>query len=56
MRQLQDTKFEYPFREKETPTQYGYKLLGEDRFVNEHTYSIMSMQGRMDSFDQSMRK
>ncbi len=27
------------------------KLLGEDRFVNEHTYSIMSKQGRMGSFD-----
>lgn len=51
MRQLQDTNFEYPFREKQTPTQYGYKLIGEERFVNEHTYSIMHMQGRMPSFN-----
>ncbi|RMD41472.1 hypothetical protein DV735_g3636, partial [Chaetothyriales sp. CBS 134920] len=54
MRQLQATKFEYPFREKETPMQYGYKLVGEDRFATEHTYSIMAMQGRMPSFNRFM--
>ncbi|KIW62135.1 hypothetical protein, variant 1 [Exophiala xenobiotica] len=51
MRKLQDTKFEYPFQENKTPTQYGYKLIGEDRFATEHTYSIMQSQGRMPSFN-----
>lgn len=54
MRQLQDTNFEYPFRDKRTPTQYGYKLIGQDRFVDGHTYAIMHMQGRMPSFNMFM--
>ncbi|OAP64284.1 hypothetical protein AYL99_00256 [Fonsecaea erecta] len=54
MKQLRDTRFEYPFQENKTPTQYGYKLIGEERFVNEHTYSIMHMQGRMPSFSSFM--
>lgn len=54
MRKLVDSKFEYPFRELDTPTQYGYKLLGETEFAKEHTYSIMARQGRMDSFNQFM--
>ncbi|KAJ9616645.1 hypothetical protein H2200_000364 [Cladophialophora chaetospira] len=54
MRQLRDTNFEYPFQENKTPTQYGYKLIGEEKFVNEHTYSIMHMQGRMPSFSRFM--
>jgi hypothetical protein len=54
MKQLRDTKFEYPFQENKTPTQYGYKLVGEERFANEHTYSIMQMQGRMPSFSRFM--
>ncbi|RMZ86175.1 hypothetical protein DV737_g232, partial [Chaetothyriales sp. CBS 132003] len=48
---LHETKFEYPFQENQTPTQYGYKLIGEERFAKEHTYSIMQMQGRMPSFN-----
>ena len=51
MRQLRDTNFEYPFRENKTPTQYGYKLIGEEGFSNAHTYSIMHTQGRMPSFN-----
>ena len=54
MKQLRDTNFEYPFRENNTPTQYGYKLIGEGRFAKEHTYSIMYMQGRMPSFNMFM--
>ncbi|EED15930.1 O-methyltransferase, putative [Talaromyces stipitatus ATCC 10500] len=54
MRKLIDTKFEYPFKALETPTQYGYKLLGQDDLAKEHTYSIMARQGRMDSFNQFM--
>ena len=45
------TNFEYPFREGDTPTQYGYKLLGEDQYAKEHTYEIMAQQGRMESFN-----
>lgn len=54
MRQLKDTNFRYPFEENHTPTQFGYKLIGEERFVNQHTYSIMQMQGRMPSFNMFM--
>ncbi|QKX53927.1 uncharacterized protein TRUGW13939_01007 [Talaromyces rugulosus] len=54
MRKLVDSNFEYPFRELDTPTQYGYKLLGEIDLAKEHTYSIMARQGRMDSFNQFM--
>jgi hypothetical protein len=28
-RKLVDTEFEYPFEENETPTQYGYHLVGQ---------------------------
>ncbi|KEF59875.1 uncharacterized protein A1O9_04723 [Exophiala aquamarina CBS 119918] len=51
MRKLRDTNFDYPFQENKTPTQYAYKLLGEDDYANEHTYSIMQDQGRMPSFN-----
>ncbi len=54
MKQLRDTKFEYPFQENKTPTQYGYRLIGEEAFMNEHTYSIMHAQGRMRSFSRFM--
>lgn len=54
MRKLIDSNFEYPFKALETPTQYGYKLLGEHELAKEHTYSIMARQGRMDSFNQFM--
>lgn len=54
MRQLKDSNFSYPFDENHTPTQYGYKLIGEERFANEHAYSIMQMQGRMPSFNAFM--
>ena len=54
MRKLIDSNFEYPFQENATPTQYGYKLLGEERYANEHTYGIMAHQGRMDSFNTFM--
>jgi hypothetical protein len=54
MKQLRDTNFSYPFQENKTPTQYGYKLIGEERFVNEHTYSIMHHQGRLPSFSRFM--
>ena len=46
-----DSNFAYEFRENDMPTQYGYKLLGEDRYANEHTYGIMALQGRMNSFN-----
>ncbi|EXJ61902.1 hypothetical protein A1O7_02333 [Cladophialophora yegresii CBS 114405] len=54
MKQLRDTNFKYPFQENKTPTQYGYKLIGEERFANQHTYSIMHSQGRMPSFSRFM--
>jgi hypothetical protein len=54
MRQLIDTHFEYPFREKHTPTQWGYHLLGDEQLACMHTYSIMALQGRMQSFQSFM--
>ena len=54
MRKLVDTNFQYPFKNKETPTQYGYHLMGEDKLAKEDTYSIMYLQGRMPSFDAFM--
>lgn len=53
MRQLESTNFQYPFRERETPTQYGYRMLGAD-YADQHTYSIMHHQGRMPSFNAFM--
>lgn len=53
MRQLESTKFAYPFRECETPTQFGYRLLGAD-YADRHTYDIMYQQGRMPSFNTFM--
>lgn len=55
MRKLVDTHFDYPFKELETPMQYGYQLMGENALAKEHTYSIMARQGRMDSFNQFMQ-
>jgi hypothetical protein len=51
MRKLVDSSFEYPFKEKETPSQYAYKMMGEEKLANEHTFSIMHLQGRMASFN-----
>jgi hypothetical protein len=54
MRQLVDTNFDYPFGENETPTQYGYRLLGDKELANQHTYSITATQGRLESFNTFM--
>ncbi|KAI9848029.1 MAG: hypothetical protein M1837_001131 [Sclerophora amabilis] len=51
MRKLFNSNFEYPFKETETPMQYAYEMMGEERLAKEHTYSIMHLQGRMDSFN-----
>lgn len=55
MRKLVDTGFEYPFKEADTPMQYAYKLMGDEALAWEHTYSIMQLQGRMDSFNMFMQ-
>jgi hypothetical protein len=54
MRKLQSTNFTYPFLDKQTPTQYGYALLGETELAKQHTYSIMAAQGRIESFNTFM--
>ena len=51
---LKATNFEYPFRECETPMQYAHKLMGNEEYSKKHTYSIMSDEGRMDSFNSFM--
>ncbi|KAJ9244202.1 hypothetical protein DTO169E5_1807 [Paecilomyces variotii] len=55
MRKLVDTNFQYPFKDCDTPTQYAYRLMGDERLAREHTYSIMEIQGRMDSFNTFMQ-
>lgn len=54
MKKLQATNFEYPFSGSDGPFQHAYQLMGEDKFANEHFYSILEQQGRMDSFNQFM--
>lgn len=54
MRKLVDTKFVYPFRNNETPIQYGYHLMGKKERAEQNTYSIMYSLGRMASFDAFM--
>jgi len=54
MKKLQATNFAYPFSGTDGPFQYAYKLMGEEKFANEHFYSILEQQGRMDSFNQFM--
>ncbi|KAJ5489545.1 hypothetical protein N7539_004435 [Penicillium diatomitis] len=54
MQKLKDTNFAYPFAECDGPLQYAYRLMGQDHFAKQHTYTIMEAQGRMDSFNQFM--
>lgn len=54
MRKLVDSNFEYPLKECDTPSQYAYKLMGDEKLANEHTYPIMHAQGRMASFNAFM--
>lgn len=54
MKKLQDTNFAYPFAEADGPFQYAYRLMGETALAQQHTYSILETQGRMDSFNQFM--
>lgn len=53
-KKLRDSNFAYPFAEAEGPLQYAYQLMGEEHLAQQHTYSIMEAQGRMDSFNQFM--
>ncbi|KAJ5129165.1 uncharacterized protein N7515_005204 [Penicillium bovifimosum] len=54
MKKLQDTGFAYPFADSDGPLQYAYRLMGQSELADQHTYSIMEKQGRMDSFNQFM--
>ncbi|KAG0152717.1 O-methyltransferase, putative [Penicillium digitatum] len=54
MKKLQDTRFAYPFAEADGPLQYAYQLMGQSKLAEQHTYSIMETQGRMDSFNHFM--
>ncbi|KAJ0416329.1 S-adenosyl-L-methionine-dependent methyltransferase [Aspergillus carlsbadensis] len=54
LRKLKDENFAYPFREDETPMQYAYKVMGNEKYAKEHTYAIMAAEGRMDSFNTFM--
>lgn len=54
MKKLRDTNFAYPFAEADGPIQYAYQLMGRTELAEQHTYSIMEKEGRMDSFNQFM--
>ncbi|KAJ9492405.1 hypothetical protein VN97_g802 [Penicillium thymicola] len=54
MKKLQDTRFAYPFADADGPLQYAYRLMGQSGLAEQHTYSIMETQGRMDSFNHFM--
>ncbi|KAL4924044.1 putative O-methyltransferase [Aspergillus undulatus] len=54
MSKLKSDNFAYPFKDCETPVQHAYGLLGKSEYVDQHTYSIMAAEGRMDSFNQFM--
>lgn len=54
MKKLQDTGFAYPFADSDGPLQYAYRLMGQSELANQHTYSIMETQDRMDSFNHFM--
>ncbi|KAF7166157.1 hypothetical protein CNMCM5623_010034 [Aspergillus felis] len=54
MRKLEAENFQYPFKERETPFQFAYKSMGQEELAKEHTYSIMTAEGRMDSFNHFM--
>ncbi|KAJ5549704.1 hypothetical protein N7461_004402 [Penicillium sp. DV-2018c] len=54
MKKLQDTGFAYPFADADGPLQYAYRLMGQPELAEQHTYSIMEEQGRMDSFNRFM--
>lgn len=54
MKKLQDTGFAYPFADADGPLQYAYRLMGQSELADQHTYSIMEAQGRMDSFNHFM--
>ncbi|KAK1148060.1 hypothetical protein N8T08_010695 [Aspergillus melleus] len=54
MPKLRAQNFAYPFEELDTPIQYAHKLMGNEHLAQQHTYSIMAEQGRMDSFNTFM--
>ncbi|KAL4866613.1 hypothetical protein BDV12DRAFT_198964 [Aspergillus spectabilis] len=54
MSKLKADNFAYPFKECETAVQYAYELMGKKEYKNQHTYSIMAAEGRMDSFNTFM--
>ncbi|KAL2847389.1 S-adenosyl-L-methionine-dependent methyltransferase [Aspergillus pseudodeflectus] len=54
LRKLKDENFAYPFRDGETPMQFAYKVMRNEKYAKEHTYAIMAAEGRMDSFNTLM--
>lgn len=54
MSKLKAGNFAYPFKECETPMQYAYQMMGKEDYAEQHTYSIMAAEGRMDSFNTFM--
>ncbi|KAL2864258.1 uncharacterized protein BJX67DRAFT_373972 [Aspergillus lucknowensis] len=55
MRKLQASDFEYPFAGLDTPMQFAYRAMGNDRLAQMHTYDIMAEEGRIASFNTFMQ-
>ncbi|KAL4950407.1 S-adenosyl-L-methionine-dependent methyltransferase [Aspergillus filifer] len=55
MPKLEATGFEYPFTELETPMQYAYERMSDEKRAGLHTYAIMAENDRMNSFNTFMQ-
>ncbi|KAL4789101.1 hypothetical protein BDV19DRAFT_395362 [Aspergillus venezuelensis] len=55
MPKLEASGFEYPFTELDTPMQYAYKMMGDEKRAGLHTYAIMAENDRMGSFNTFMQ-
>ncbi|KAL2859864.1 S-adenosyl-L-methionine-dependent methyltransferase [Aspergillus lucknowensis] len=54
VRKLKAENFAYPFRDRETPFQFAYKMMGNEDYAKKDLYAIMAAEGRMDSFNTFM--
>ncbi|KAL4983009.1 S-adenosyl-L-methionine-dependent methyltransferase [Aspergillus falconensis] len=54
MSKLKSENFACPFKDCETPVQHAYQLMDKSEYIKKHAYSIMTAEGRMDSFNQFM--
>lgn len=51
---LLDTNFAYPFKDNAAAFQYAYEKMGNSKFAQQHMYTTMHDQDRMESFNAYM--